>query len=191
MGLDILIAANNYNELHPPDYYDEKNNYLNKHFLSRTFCNFMCRQNVISHEPELDQIGRLTGVDISPIYDMESYPQEGELNFLLETAGTEDEKKAIFKKAEEDEASLNGNIDKLLKTLNNLIDKLNSIDNLSELLLPTDFDSLNNKEYFADFQVDKGECYTGNNFGRDLRNFKRFLEYAKERGTTTVWFDYG
>ena len=33
--------------------------------LSRTFCNFMSRQNVISGEPELDQIGRMRPVAIA------------------------------------------------------------------------------------------------------------------------------
>ena len=191
MGLDINISADNYEELHSDDYYDEKNDYFNKHSLSRTFCNFMCRQNVISHEPELDQIGKITGVDISPIYEMESYPEEEGLEFHLDTADSEEEKQNILRKAEEDKAKLQGNLDKVLKTITELIEKLSSVDNLPGLLLPTDFDSLGNEEYFSSFNVDKGEGYIGNNFGQDLRNFRRFLEFAKERGTKTVWFNYG
>lgn len=191
MGLDILIAADNYKELHSGDYYDKKNDYSNKHSLSRTFCNFMCRQNVVSHEPELDQIGKITGVDISPIYEMESYPEEEDLEYYLDTADNEEEKQRILKKAEMEKAKLQGNIDKVLKTITELIDKLNSVDNLPALLLPTDCDSLENEEYFSSFKVGKGEGYIGNNFGQDLRNFKRFLEFAKENGTTTVWFNYG
>ena len=191
MGLDINISADNYEELHSDDYYDEKNDYFNKHSLSRTFCNFMCRQNVISHEPELDQIGKITGVDISPIYEMESYPEEEGLEFHLDTADSEEEKQNILRKAEEDKAKLQGNLDKVLKTITELIEKLSSVDNLPGLLLPTDCDSLGNEEYFSSFNVDKGEGYIGNNFGQDLRNFRRFLEFAKERGTKTVWFNYG
>ena len=191
MGLDIHIGVDNYEELHSDDYYDEKNDYFNKHSLSRTFCNFMCRQNVISHEPELEQIGKITGVDISPIYEMESYPEEEGLEFHLDTADSEEEKQSILRKAEEDKAKLQGNIDKVLQTITELIEKLSSVDNLPGLLLPTDFDSLGNEEYFSSFNVDKGEGYIGNNFGQDLRNFKRFLEFAKERGTKTVWFNYG
>ena len=190
MGLDINIGVNNYEELHSADYYDEKNNYFNKHSLSRTFCNLMCRQNVVSHQPELDQIGKITGVDISPIYAMESYPDEEGLDSFIETADSEEEKQKILKKAEEDQANLQGNINKVLRTITELIEKLNAIDNLPALLLPTDFDSLGNEEYFSAFQVDKGEGYIGNNFGQDLRNFKRFLEFAKTKGTTTVWFNY-
>lgn len=191
MGLDIHIVTNNDDELDSDDYYNEDNDYYNKHSLSRTFCNFMCRQYVISQQPELDQIGKITGVDISPIYEMETYPEEEGLEFNLETADTEDEKQKILKKAEEDKAKLQGNIDKVLITIKDLIQKLNAIDDLPSLLLPTDFDSLNNKEYFSDFKIDKGEGYIGNNFGHDLRNFERFLEYSKKRGTTTVWFNYG
>lgn len=191
MGLDILIGADNYDELHSADYFDEKNDYSKKHSLSRTFCNFMCRQNVVSHEPELDQIGKITGVDISPIYQMENYPEEEELDFLLNTADSEEEKQNILTKSENDKGKLQGNIDTVLKIVTELIEKLNTIDNLPSLLLQTDFDSLRNEEYFSDFKNDKGENYSGNNFGQDLRNFKRFLEFAKERGTTTVWFIYG
>ncbi|POY37177.1 hypothetical protein C3K47_08975 [Solitalea longa] len=191
MGLDIHIGTNNHEELYSAEYYDEKNGYFNKHSLSRTFCNFMCRQNVVGHEPELDQIGKITGVDILPIYELESYPEEEGLEFFIETAESEEERQRILGKAEEDKAKLQGNIDQVIKTITELIEKLNSIDNLPSLLLPTNYDSLNNQEYFADFKVDKGQGYIDNNFGQDLRNFNRFLEFAKERGTTTIWFNYG
>ena len=184
MGLDIHIGTNN--KVYSAEYYDEEHKYFNKHSLSRTFCKFMGRQHMVSHEPELDQIGRITGVDISPIYEMESYPEEEG----LETADSEEEKLKILKKAEEDKAKSQGNLDQVLRTVTELIEKLNYIDNLPSLLLPTDFDSLGNEKYFSAFQVDKGEGYIGNNFGQDLRNFKRFLEFAKTKGTTTVWFNY-
>jgi hypothetical protein len=47
------------------------------------------------------------------------------------------------------------------------------------------------KSYFADFTQDVGEGYIGNNLGQDLRNFQRFLHYAKSQGSTTVYFSYG
>lgn len=190
MGLDIYIEADNDEVFQSDEYLDEKNDYFNKHSLSRTFCNFMCRKNVISHEPELDQIGRITGVDISPIYEMESYPEEMGLAFFLERAESEEEKQKILKNAEDDKTKLQGNITRVLKTVTELIEKLNSIDNLPSLLLQTNFDSLGNEEYFSAFKEDNGEGYIFNNFGQDLRNFKRFLEFAKSKGTTTVWFNY-
>ena len=191
MGLDIHIRINNPGEVQSADYYDERNDYFNKHSLSRTFCNLMCRQNVVSHEPELDQIGKITGVDISTFYEMESYPDEEGIEFFLEAADSEEEKQRILNSAEEDKAKLTGNIDRVLRTVTTLIDKINSLENIPSLLLPTDFDSLNNKGYFSATTAGKSESYLTNNFSQDLQNFKRFLEFAKERGTTTVWFNYG
>ena len=86
---------------------------------------------------------------------------------------------------------MQGNIDKVLRTITDLIEKLNSIDNLPNLLLSKDFESIGNENYFSSFNICTSEGYVGNNFGQDLRNFKRFLEFAKESGTTTVWFNYG
>src|SRR5688572_30620972 len=73
MGLDISIVTDNIKEIESGDYWNPENDNLNKHSLSRTFCNLMCRKDVVEGEPELDQISRLTEVDISPIYEMEQY----------------------------------------------------------------------------------------------------------------------
>jgi len=191
MGQDITIWVNNSEEVFHIEYDDEQNDFFHKHNLSRTFCNFMCRGNVISHEPELDQIGRITGVDITPIYEMEQYPEEEGQAFFLSVAESEAEKQKIIADAERKKLEMQGNIDKVLKTIDSLISKLTAIDNLPALLEPTDFDTLGNEEYFAHFTTDTGDGYIGNNFGQDLRNFKRFLEYAKAKSTTTVWFTYG
>ena len=67
-----------------------------------------------------------------------------------------------------------GNIDKVSSTIENLLIKLSTIDNLPELLDDNGNDTLNNKKYFSEFNVDKGKGYIDNNFGQDLRNFKRF-----------------
>jgi hypothetical protein len=190
MGLDIHIITDNAEELFSPGYFDQKNDYQNKHNLSRTFCNFMCRKNVIEHEPELEQIGRITGVDITPLLEMEDYPDEETVGFLLHDAETEDEEQKVMAKVAADREKLQGNIDKVSMTINKLIDKLDHVDDLAALLLPTDFYSLE-ENYFTDFKTDKGKGYIGNNFGQDLRNFARFLEYAKNNGAKTVWFQYG
>lgn len=191
MGLDINIRVNNEEIVFSENYHDEQNGYFEKHSLSREFCNFMNRQHVVEHEAELSQIGKITGVDISPLYEMESYPDDEEMDYLLEYAESDEERQSIIAQAKNDKEKLTGNIDKVIITINSLIEKLNQIENLSNLLIETDFDTLNNAKYFSDFKLDKGKGYIDNNFGQDLRNFKRFLEYAKERGTETVWFEYG
>jgi hypothetical protein len=193
MGLDILIRTDKNEEIFNGDYYDPKHDYFNKHSLSRTFCNFMCRQNVINGVPELDQIGKITSIDISPIYQMETYGSESgeELEFLLEAAKSEEVRRHILDQAKKNKDNLKGNIDKVLSTINALIDKLSIIDNFPKLLNDYRHDTLDYKTYFMDFTIDKGEGYIGNNFGQDLRNFKRLLEFVKSRGATTVYFNYG
>ena len=190
MGLDINIGVDNTNEIFTPDYYDRSNDYFKAHKLSRTFCNFMCRRGVVSGEPELDQIGKITAIDISPIYQMESYRDGDELNFLLEIAKSDEERKKILEQIKQSRENLKGNIDKVLPTINSLINKLSSIDNLSQILNDNGFSTLDYKHYFSDFNIDRGQGDTDNNFGQDLRNFKRFLEFAKDKGTTTVYFNY-
>ena len=188
MGLDIHLSTNNPDVIFTADYLK---NFFHQHKLSRTFCNFMCRQHVVSHEPELDQIGKITGIDISPIYDMEKYMDEDDLRFFLDGAKTEEEKQQILHDAAASQNKLKGNIDKVAYTINELSEKLNQIENLPELLIPSDFYSFPVEEYFSDFRVDKGDGYIGNNFGQDLRNFQRFLSYIKSQGAETVWFKYG
>ena len=191
MGLDIHIRTDNDDQIFTPDYHDPEKDYFDKHSLSRTFCNFMCRQNVISGEPELDQIGRITKVDITPLYVMERYWDDENIKDQLTFAETEEERENVLQQIASDRQSVENNIDKVYKTITNLIDALSKIDNLPSLLTDNGWDSLDNKSYFADFDIDKGQGYIGNNFGQDLRNFKRFLEYAKEHNANTVYFSYG
>ena len=193
MGLDIDISTDVNDDIFANDYHDPVNDYFNKHSLSRTFSNFMCRQNLGYGEPELDQIGRITDVDISPLYQMETYQDDNDegLTFQLEVAENEAERQHLQEEARLSRESLAGNIVKVLSTINSLIDKLSAIHNLPELLDAGDHDTLGYNNYFTEFNLDKGEGYIRNNFGQDLRNFKRFLEFAKERGARTVFFRYG
>lgn len=191
MGLDIHIQTDNDDQIFTPDYHDPQKDYFNKHSLSRTFCNFMCRKDVISDVPELDQIGHITKVDITPLYIMERYWDEENIESQLTFAVTEEEKEHILQRIADDRRSIENNIDKVYRTITDLIDALSKIDNLPSQLTDNGWDSLENKNYFADFNIDKGQGYIGNNFGQDLRNFKRFLEYAKQHNAKTVYFSYG
>jgi len=193
MGLDISICVDNDKQVYSGDYYDPATDYFNKHSLSRTFCNLMCRKDVVSGEPELDQIGRIISVDISPILAMErsSVDDDGELTFLLDATENEEERKAILQQFELNREMPEDNIDNVLSTIELLIEKLSVIDDLPDLLTDNGYSTLDYNYYFTDFNNDKGQGYIGNNFGQDLRNFKRFLEFAKAKGTKTVHFSYG
>ena len=148
---------------------------------------------MISGEPELDQIGRLTDIDITPIYDMNNYSDDEQLQFILRHAETDEKRKRIIDNNTANRDKLKGNITPMLLLINNLIEKLSAIKNLPELLQqqPGDPDTLNHNAYFANFDKDTGDGYMDNNLGQDFRNFRRFLVYAKNNGTETVYFTYG
>lgn len=190
MGLDISIHVNADEDIESNSQTDDLDLFY-QHSLSRNFCNLMLRRQAIEGEPELDQIGRLTGVDIHPLYDMEDYPDEGMRDYELFCATTEEEKQHILANFRDRQHVLANNIDKVLAVVTALIHKLASIHNLADLLTDNGHDTLQNSVYFSDFATDKGNGYIGNNFGQDLRNFQRCILYAKERGHTVVYFVYG
>lgn len=191
MGLDIQLATDNQDVI----YADWHEDYYRLHNLSRTFCNFMGRQHVIEKgEPELDQIGKLTGVDIEPLYKLENYPVPGleaELQFHLDRAISEADKQQLLQEIETEKARLTGNLDRVTATIEGLLGKLAEITNLPSLLTDNGLDTLGNDVYFADFWLDRENGYIDNSFGQDLRNFKRFLDYARSKGSKTVYFEYG
>lgn len=191
MGLDIHLITDNQEELFSLQNSYSHTDYFNQHSLSRTFCNLMLRENVISGETELDQISRMIKIDISALYNMEQYWNEEYIDYRLSVAETEKEKQVVFEQIASSKEKLNGNIDLVLETIKTMIEKLSQFCNLSEKLNSYGNDTLGYEYYFTDFDLDKGEGYIGNNFGQDLRNFRKFLEYAKANGANTVWFNYG
>ncbi|MCH2194101.1 hypothetical protein [Kordia sp.] len=120
MGLDILLQTEIELETKGLDDYNTQS-------LSREFCNLICRRDIVDHEAELDQIGRLTNVDVSCIYQMNMYPDEGDIAEAIEFAVNEAEKEKILAEAEISRKAITGNIDTILQTLNALLEKLSNI----------------------------------------------------------------
>jgi len=178
--------------IHPSGYYDYKVGLSNKHHLSRNFCNLMCRQQIATVEPELDQIGAITGLDISLFYRMLLYKTDpDEIDHYLSFAETEEERQKILQQIEDDKAALRGNLPRVSNLVNALLLTLAPIEDLPSRLDHGDRDTLNSPQYFADFTPNPGDGYIDNNFGQDLGNFKRFLEYARDQGLNTVYFSMG
>ena len=186
MGLDISLRVNNDSEVITSEYFENSNLYS----LSREFCNLMCRPGVVEHKPEFDQIGEITNIDISHLYKMTEYPSEDEEMNMIDFAENEEEKERLKANFEKRKQGLNGNINQVKTLVKKLIDSLEKIDNLNERLIKTHFDSMNSEYYFSDFHKDKEEGYIRNNFGQDLRNFKRFIDYAIDRNSKTIWFEF-
>ncbi len=182
MGLDIFIHTDSDDTLRAHEYFDDKDYFRNSHWVSRSFCIFMCRQNVIDGEPELDQVGKITGVDIEPLYEMERYISQDDAELIAELSGQ------TVDKVSQNEMT---NVSKVITTVSMLIEKLSVIDNLPDLLNDNGYDTLGYKEYFGNFNAANNGSYVNNNFGQDLRNMNRFLEYAKSKGAGSVYFSYG
>lgn len=186
MGLDLDLRSDKEDQIKTDEYLDK---YFYEHSLSTTFGNMLDRENFIDGEPELHQIGRITLVDISPIFQMANYIND-ELDYVLDGTENEEERRRILYTKSQPKGNLKGNLDKVLLTINELIDKISKMDNLPSLLDDCGHDTLNYETYFTDFTMDKGDGYIGNNFGQDLRNLKRAVEYAKANGATTVYFGF-
>jgi len=191
MGLDVRVGVDNHEQVFERRHENgDELTSLQQHSLSRTFCWLMCRRDAIEEEPELDQVGRITGVDIAPLYAMEQYTTEFAASESAEYADSEVERQRIFDQARASRERLAGNIELVLKTVLALLDSLARIDDLPSRLYRHPNDRLNPSVYFSDFELDKGDGYIGNNFGQDLRNLRTILLYAKSRGTKTVYFAY-
>jgi hypothetical protein len=189
MGLDISISTDKSDDFINENYFNEEHNFFNLHSLSREFCTVMCRKHLVDN-PEMDQIGKIAQVDVEPIYQMDYYPNEEELGYQLEYAETEEERNDILRNAEEAKSKINGNLKTVLETVHQLIEKLGKTEKLEALVHDNDDDTIQHKYYFSEFNKDLGDGYIRNNFGRDLRNFQRFVFYAQEKGAETVWFEY-
>lgn len=184
--MDFDIRTDKDDQIKTDEYIDK---YLYEHSLSRTFGNMLTREDVGDGETELYQVGRLTGVDVSPIFRMANYINE-ELEFVLDGRETPEERNRILYSESLPKGSLKENIDDVLQMLNVLIERTSSIPKLPQMLDAHGYDALDNQSYFADFNIDKGDGYIGNNFGHDLRNFRKAVAFAKERGATTVYFGF-
>lgn len=189
MGLDISLVTDNEDEL-----YTERQSIFEldySHTLSRAFCNLMLRKDMIEGECEFDQLGRIAGVDVEPLYEMETYPQELNLQYALDRAESDEEKRVVLQDAEEAKGKLVGNLDRTLVMVETLLDKLAKVPNLPDIIDSKQYNDPSTTKYFSNFTLDTGDGYIGNNLGQDLRNFRNFLLYAKSKGSQTVWVEYG
>lgn len=186
MGLDIQLGFEN------ADGVESYPDYSFAHPLSRDFCTLMCRRDAgYVEEPELDQIGRLTGVDVEVLYRMERFVTRADEEGELERASGAAERERVRAYARQQREALRGNIDGVIGAIEELIAKLTAIDDLPQRLARNQNTRLEVDRYLSNFGEDPGDGYIGNNFGQDLRNLRRTLLVLKEQGARTVFFVYG
>jgi hypothetical protein len=167
MGMDAYLLATNQEQLYAVM---QSGQPVQRYSLSRTFSHFMSRQHVTSSDPELNQIGALTGVDIQPLYQMEAYRDQVVLEWELEQAESNEERRQIKQKIKAANAALAGNVDCVLATVEALLHKLAPIYNLPNRLDAGRRDTLYNSIYFAAFlrEVAEGQddsSYLDHDFG--------------------------
>ncbi|MBZ4041192.1 hypothetical protein [Flavobacterium hibisci] len=189
MGLDISVNFDNQENIYLLDEFEKIQEVAN---LSRTFCNFMCRKDVVEDcRPELDQIGELTGVDITFLYNMQEYTEEWEIEEMLEFEDDEDEKENLRQSRLKKNIEVENNISEVKNNLTLLIEKLGETENLEQKLDKTSYDTIGIEKYFSNFHTNPGDGYIGNNLGQDLRNLLSLLNFGLSNGSKTIYFNYG
>ncbi|WP_153395246.1 hypothetical protein [Chryseobacterium vaccae] len=183
MGLDIFYNVDNDDEIFTFEYITD-DELKRHHELTRTFANLMSRKNVIpeNEKTELDQISQITGIDLSSISHLDEIPDLGELEEILEYDPEYYEEQKV--EYEIQRSKIENNLDEVSSKITELVEKLKEKEDLYRLLSFTSFDSLNSSVYF------KKENNGGDNFYTDLNNFKNFVDYARSKGTKTIWFRY-
>lgn len=162
MGLDVLLGANNQDEL-DAGAYD-----LKGYDLSRDFCDLIGQHYMEDIEsPLLDQIGVIAGVDISPLYEMSDYLHPEDVESLLGYDSNKDAKAKTIKAAEESRVAVAHNIERVYATVSALLVSLATVPDLFSRLVPDDYGMFDYDFYFSDFLLDKSEETGGNNLGED------------------------
>lgn len=184
MGLDIALTSAQRVLPSDENQKDEK--------LSRNFCNLLLRQydDGRKAQRELEQLGKILKLDLSPLFEMTEYPNEDHESFLLRNAKNEEERDRIIVDSLRRKKNCSNNTQKVSFLVNEMIKRLSSTENLLELF-NSRYPHILPDEYFCDFNQDKGDGYIGNNLGRDLRNLRAMLAYAQLMGIEGVHFEFG
>ena len=185
MGLDIIQGFDL--EEHDEDFEIDDFEDSDRLNVSRTFCNFMCRKNVVEGEADLDQIGRMLKVDIRPLYLMENYTPKWEFEEVMEF---EDDPDEVKNQLEKQNAKVIGNIEVAISTLSNLIVELEKVGDLSNRIDDNGCQTIL-EEYYQQLNTQKEVEFTDNNLVQDLRNLLRASKLAKSKGAKTTFFTYG
>lgn len=180
MGLDIGLSIVD-SETFCPDYCDDVD--YRQHHLSRTFCTLMCRLD--DKKSEFAQLSQLVSVDIQPLRDMREYSNE----YLFEDHDSEVERQEMLAQLKVAKRKITDNLDKVTRIIDTLIQFLSVTDDIPRLI-EEHVEFRNWKRYFSDFMLDTANERYDNNFGQDLRNFRRFLEYARSCGGKSVSFSF-
>ena len=183
MALDIFVQTKN-------RIYDEGNDQAD-YALSRSLCRLFLGtyKSANPDHGELIQVGKLAGVDLTPLVMMGDYVTKDHEELLLANVNDPEEKEMLHRDIQRKRDAAWQSIPVVKGTIVALLNRLNEgvyaqivyHENNQEWLRP----------YFHDPQPDRGGEYAGNTFVQDLRNVLGYLEFAEQKGETYVIFDFG
>lgn len=154
--------------------------------LSPTFG--ACLQKPSEYLTEIEQIGGIANQNLMPLMDMTQYPSENVLAGIRANVPDTALRNRMFALLEAARESIDGNIDRVLKLLGDLIYRLDLEPDLPSQIQVCDADTLNNAVYFAHFA--NPAAATADCFGRDIRNLETLLRLGKARGANSAYFGF-
>lgn len=189
MGLDLFVTFDNAEDFLYDHEFEDDDAWKNRHEVSRTFCNLMCRKDAVEGTPELDQIATKTGIDVSVLYYMMNYITEDHIEEALEFDDdlVEDEFREACRKQNE---KIEGNIDALIVLLQTISNYLTSKKDISQEMDNHGFDTLGS-DYFKNLDQPEPVNYIKNNLNQDLNNLIRMAQFGKRNGAKTIYFEIG
>ncbi len=184
MGLDIFITTNK--EI------DRREDIPNS--LSRIFVRLILQQHD-NNDEEINQISKISGIDLTPLLEME-IPDTSYLEFQLDDTEDDKEIQRIKDEIEKTKELYSKDIDLIIDTLQKLDTTLKTKPDYYKQLRLTDPDE-NYINYFKNYPVDvkpnEGDFVSDNNtnFGIDIRTLLKYLTFAKSQGATKTYFSFG
>lgn len=179
----ISICAFNSTELGDEELMKDELNLFVKWELSDFFSDLILRRELVGELAELDQIGRIAGIDVEPLYAMSFYWDKDAETERLAGLNTEPERAKQLEIIQTTNESLLNNLGKVYQTVTLLEQQLVEIDDL-EVLISYSNDGFFNRTYFT-----KNNLGTANFFS-DLQKMKEFLEFAQSLDGDTVYFKF-
>lgn len=183
-NMAISICAFNSIELDDEELMRDELNLFVKWELSDLFNDLILRRELVGDFAELDQIGKITGIDVEPLYAMSFYWDKTAEEEHLAIFREEADKAKQLEIIQTTNKSLLNNIEIVYQTVLLLEGKLAEINHL-ETLIAYSNDGFFDQKYFT-----KSSKETPNNFFSDLQKMKEFLEFAQSLDGNTVYFKF-
>lgn len=194
MGIDIRIFSDSFQSIAGTDIDpDKQEKYYSLGTLSRNFCHFMLGRGRLAGRmalSELDEIGKRFQIDVEVLFDMNTMPTENEIDTTLEFDPNLKKHKEVLSEYQVAFEKLKGNIEIVDNAVQKIAAEAEAIYSMRDIFDYGDKTISLSPNYFScdrEFALETSPS----SLKADLNLIISFLEFAKDDGATTVWFDYG